>query len=57
VLVSNRVEGPQELLASGLKAQTISCVLVTLSSSMYTPILPLACVWAVSALKESEDKS
>jgi hypothetical protein len=47
----------QELLASRLKTQTISCVLATLSSSMYAPIAPLAFVCVAFALKEPENKS
>jgi hypothetical protein len=45
------------LLAAGVKAQTISCVLATLLSSMYAPIIALAFVCAAFALKEPEDKS
>jgi hypothetical protein len=45
------------VLAGGLTAQTISCVLATLLSSMYAPILFLALVCVAFALKEPEDKS
>jgi hypothetical protein len=40
------VEGRRKLLASGLKAQTISHVLAPVLSSMYAPILLIAFVLA-----------
>ena len=50
------VERAQELRASGLKVQPISCVLTTRLSSMYAPIIPLALVFVAFGCKEPDDE-